>query len=84
MDDAFVITVNYKGVDRDFEAELQVMGYIHKFRVEVGEVPVFFERDEEGGYRAVVPRPEDGEKQGSLPDVGLLKAISEKIEEILA
>ena len=48
MEDPFIITVAYKGQDRDFEAELLQMGYTHKFHVIVEGANIFFERDEEG------------------------------------
>ena len=80
MNEPFSIPLNYKGIDRNFEATLQVLGYTHRFRVEVDGVEVIFERDEEGSYRAIVPP----ETQGKLPEAGLLQGIAEAIERILA
>jgi hypothetical protein len=92
MDEPFVIAVEYKGVQREFEARLQVLGYTHRFVVGVeatkGGVAmegveateVFFERDEEGSYRALLPP----ETKGKVPDTGLLEAIAGAIEKILA
>jgi len=88
MEDSFIITVPYKGQDRDFEAELLQMGYIHKFHVIVDGADLFFERDEEGRYRAILQ--ENTEEKGprtppiKTPDLELLKLIAEKIEAILA
>lgn len=88
MEDPFILTVSYKGQDRDFEAELLQMGYIHKFHVIVEGADLFFERDEEGCYRAILQ--DDPEKKGTrdahikTPDPQLLKLIAEKIESILA
>jgi len=89
MEDSFIITVLYKGQDRDFEAELLQMGYIHKFHVIVEESDLYFERDEEGRYRAILQeQPEeqltDRQKAKRNPDHELLQLIAEKIEEILA
>jgi hypothetical protein len=88
MEDPFIITVSYKGQDRDFEAELLQMGYTHKFHVIVEGADLFFERDEEGRYRAILQ--ENLEEKGArnppikTPDLELLKLIAEKIESILA
>jgi hypothetical protein len=88
MEDPFIITVAYKGQDRDFEAELLQMGYTHKFHVIVEGADLFFERDEEGRYRAILQ--ENTDEKGSharhikTPDLELLKLIAEKIEAILA
>ncbi len=88
MEDPFIITVSYKGQDRDFEAELLQMGYTHKFHVIVEGADFFFERDEEGRYRAILQ--ENAEEKGArnahtkTPDPELLKLIAEKIEAILA
>jgi hypothetical protein len=93
MEEPFVIEVNYKGVERAFEARLQVFGYSHRFHVDVEGVEVLFERDEEGSYRAMAPQlpenaPEGMERGtaglGRVPEAGLLQAIAEAIERILA
>ena len=55
MTEPFIITVTYKGEERNFEAQLQASGYTHRFLVVVEEMDVFFEWDEEGHYRAVIP-----------------------------
>lgn len=79
MHEPFMIPVEYKGVERAFEAELRVRGYTHQFYVMVDGVEVVYDRDEEGYYRAVVA----GGVVGKEPDIGLLKAIAEAIEDIL-
>jgi hypothetical protein len=79
MDEPFVITVNYKGVEKEFGARLQVFGYSHRFHVDVEGTEVLFERDEEGRYRAILPP----ENVGRVPDTGLLQGIAEAIERIL-
>ncbi|BAV10077.1 hypothetical protein SAMN05421788_1011506 [Filimonas lacunae] len=83
MSDSFVLTVDYQGKERNFAAELLVMGYTHKFRVTIAEgMDVYFERDEEGRYRAVIP-PEARKDQVPEPDIALLQAIAQTIETIL-
>ena len=81
MEDPFIITVTYKGQDRDFEAELLQMGYTHKFHVIIEEVDLYFERDEERNYRAILGEDTPTRR---LPDMELIKLIAEKIEAILA
>ena len=80
MDEPFLIAVDYKGVQREFEARLQVLGFTHRFLVDVEGTEVFFERDEEGSYRAIIPP----ETKGKIPETGLLQAIAGAIEKILA
>jgi hypothetical protein len=53
MEDPSILTVNYKAVDKVFNARLLLQGYTHKIKVQIGETEVFFEPDEEGGYRAI-------------------------------
>lgn len=82
MSDSFILSIDYQGQTKNFAAELLVMGYTHKFRVTVTEgMDVYFERDEEGRYRAVIP-PEEM-VVGKLPDIHLLQAIALQIEAIL-
>ena len=80
MEESFTIPVSYKGIDMEFEARLQVFGYSHRFLVSVEGTDVFFERDEEGHYRAVIP-PEHGSK---VPNASLLQHVAQAIEEILS
>jgi hypothetical protein len=88
MEDPFILTISYKGQDRDFEAELLQMGYTHKFHVIVEDANIFFERDEEGNYRAILQEDPDEKTPRSAPiktpDGELLRLIAEKIEAILA
>ncbi len=83
MTDPFVLTVNYKGKPTDFDAQLVVQGYSHKFKVLIGETEVYFEPDEEGLYRAV-RMPGQDEKEIAAIDRGLLELITQKIAGILA
>jgi hypothetical protein len=88
MDEPFVITLNYKGAEREFRARLQVFGYSHRFHVDVEGTEVLFERDEEGSYRALVPPllppSVSPGNMGKRPDMALLQGIAEAIERILA
>ena len=81
MPESITLTVNFRGVERPFEATLLVMGYIYKFQVMVEETPVLFEKDEEGVYRAVIPW-EDLERIKKRPDPELLKALANALQTL--
>jgi hypothetical protein len=83
MDEPFLLPVLYKGTEHELETTLQVLGYIHRFRVNVDGVEVFFERDEEGRYRGLIPPETQGEAR-RLPALDLMQAIAETIEQLLA
>jgi hypothetical protein len=83
MTDPFILTVDYKGQTQDFNAQLLLQGYSHKFQVTVGDMELFFEPDEEGHYRAIL-MPWQQEKDLKKIDKLLLSEIQQKIEEILA
>jgi hypothetical protein len=82
MTEPIHITVPYKGIDKEFEIELQVTGYTHRIQVMVHDIPVLFEPDEERQYRAVVP-PEHAEAGRKL-DGALLQAIAEALVKELS
>ena len=80
MDEPFIIPVNYKGAEMQFEASLQIFGYSHRFHVSVEGTDTLFERDEEGRYRAIIPP----ENPGKIPETALLQSIAQAIEHILS
>ncbi len=82
MDEPFTLTVNYKGQQYDFEMELIVTGYTYKFKTLVNDTEVFFERDDAGEFRALVPNADT--KQSHALDAGLLQAIAQQLEAILS
>lgn len=82
MDEPFIITVFYKGKEQNFEAQLFTTTYTFKIQVTVNETEVFFERDDEGNFRALAATPDDRKFQSV--DADLIKAIAGKIEEILS
>ncbi|MCW3093343.1 MAG: hypothetical protein JWP81_4412 [Ferruginibacter sp.] len=81
MDDLFEIPVWYKGEELFFTARLVMMGYVHKFRVEVDDQELFFEQDDNGEYRVIADY--ENMEQAKKIDVELLKAIASAIETIL-
>lgn len=72
MGEMVTIPVEYGGVERAFDAEVQVWRYGHRFLVPVDGVDLVFERDDSGEYRAIVPEG----FTGKLPDRGWVEAIA--------
>lgn len=83
MEEPFTLRVAYKGQEQDYEAQLQLRGYSYQIRVTVEDIGVLYERDEEGAFRAIIPA-DAVEKNAKLPEAGLLQAIAQKIEAVLA
>lgn len=81
MEEPFLLPVAYKGETQQLEAQLHLTGYTHRFEVRVNDMPVYFEPDEEGEYRAVLASPAE---QHHLPDITLLTAIASAIKTVLA
>jgi hypothetical protein len=73
MGEMVTIPVTYRGEEREFEAEMQVWQYGHRFLVSVDAVLLVFERDDSGDYRALMPEGQTGKP----PDRGLVQAIAE-------
>ena len=82
MTDPFILTVNYKGSELDYSAQLLLQGYTHKFKVLINDTEVFFEPDEEGQYRVVQAPGQEAAALAAL-DQGLLALLQQKIAEIL-
>jgi hypothetical protein len=55
------------------------LGYTWRFAVMIDEIEIFFERDEEGGIRALVPEGVD-EKHTRRIDASLLQSIADTIQ----
>jgi hypothetical protein len=83
MGEFFTLTVEHGGKEQQLETQLLVTGYTHKFMVLVNGVEVFFEPDEEGSYRAVLPFGAE-EKMMRTIDVGLLQKIADTLQSNLA
>jgi hypothetical protein len=82
MDESsFDIPVTFKNQELLFPAEFLQQGYTYKFQIDVNGIDMFFEKDDEGNYRALVdPLKTDENKK---IDIELLKAIVDSLEEIL-
>ena len=63
MDEPFDLPVTYKGEELLFPFELLMLGYTHKFQVEVNGQTILFEPDEERNDRAVVNAEQDGKQR---------------------
>lgn len=81
MDEGFEIPVLYKDKECLFPVQLVSFGWTHRIEVDVYDTMVYFERDEEGEWRALLPA-EDIEANKTL-DLELVKAIAGAIENIL-
>jgi hypothetical protein len=78
MEEPFILEVDHNGKQLQFETRLLRLGYIYRFAVVVDEIEVLFEKDEEGGFRAIVPDGIDEKGRRSL-DPAMLKSIAETI-----
>lgn len=83
MTEPFMLTVNYKGSGTDYPAQLMLLGYSHKFKVQVNGNEVYFEPDEEGLYRVVQMPGQDVETLMAI-DPQLLALLQQKLVEILS
>ena len=82
MGESFTLTIEHRGSEQQLEAQLLATGYTHKFIVLVNGVEVFFERDEEGSYRAILPGAD--EKTRQTIDRELLQKIADTLQTSLA
>ena len=81
MQDEFLMPVTFKGKEIQLPCKFNQYAYTHKLEVDIEGTKVFFERDEERNWRALLSQ-EDLQVNKDL-NVDLLKAISETIEQIL-
>lgn len=77
MPESFLLSVQYKNEEKQFESELRVFGYTHKIAVNVNGIEIIFEPDEERNYRAVLPDPDLKNKN---IDLRLIQIIAEELE----
>ncbi|MCQ6957327.1 hypothetical protein [Mucilaginibacter aquariorum] len=73
MNEPFIIAVVYQGTEHEFKARFERWGYTHRIAVLIDEVTVFFEPDEEGGYRAL------NEGLTATVNLNLLQTVAEKL-----
>ena len=82
MDDNFVLSIHFKDRQRDFLCRLVRFGYSYRIAIWVESTEVFFEPDEEGGFRAVMI-PGQATREMEKIDRQLLGLLAEKIQELL-
>ena len=81
-DDAFELPVVYKGEELLLPLKVVPQGYTYKFVLQLdNDLEVIYDKDDEGAFRATLSKPD--EYKGKLPDVELLKAISEVLEKLV-
>lgn len=51
-----MLRIHYRGQERNYPVRKEVSAYSLRYIVEVEGVEVIFEQDEEGRYRALLPR----------------------------
>lgn len=78
MDESFSFTVLHNNKTRDFEGLFQPYGYSYRIGVDIDNVTLFYERDEERNFRAILS-PDAGNK---VVDRNLVAAIGAKLEEL--
>jgi hypothetical protein len=78
MNEPFLLQVKYKNEIREFEANIQRLGYIYRITVRINGMEVYFEKDENQEYRAVLADPES---RGKEIDRGLLEAVAGTLRE---
>lgn len=83
MEEPFQLPVSYKGHDHSYEAQLHLRGYTYQIRVTVEGTDIYYERDEEGAFRAVLAN-DAAEKEIQKIDRELLEAIMQQLEALLA
>lgn len=82
MAEGFELPVNYNGEELLFPAQLVSLGWTHRILVDVYGTAVYFERDEEREWRALIST-EKLETNKNI-DVELLKAMAAAIEDVLS
>jgi hypothetical protein len=81
MNEPFDLPVMYNNKEILLPAQLHQYGYSFKIEVEVNGTPVFFERDEDRNWRALID-PSTGDINSALT-TELLQAISNSIQLLL-
>jgi hypothetical protein len=77
MDNNFELPISLNGEEILLNAVFKPWGYTYRIEVQVSGSPLFFERDEENNFRAVVY----GEDPGIHPGAALLEAIAGALQQ---
>lgn len=77
MDELMLLPVTYLGEELEFEMKLQ-QGYIPRVEILIDDIPVVFETDDSGDYRALADMALIA--RSKQLSVGLLQAIAGQLE----
>jgi hypothetical protein len=67
------IEIEYEGKKRNLQVDVVKWGYTYRLIVTVNDVPVVFEPDEEGAYRAII------EDKDAEVDPALVEAVVKEL-----
>lgn len=81
MDNNFEIPLHYRNQDLVIPATLVVQGYTYRIEAELEGVLFYFERDDSGDFRAILPQ--DTPAQQKLPPTELIQAVAQALDELL-
>ena len=76
MHEPFILELTYQNKFYELPAAFQRFGYTYRIAVSIADVTYIFEPDEKGLYRVL------GAPEGAKPDVGLLRAVAEKLQKV--
>lgn len=79
MDESFELPVWCQNKEILLPAQLHQYGYSYKIEVETADGNVYFERDEEGNWRALT----DQSRLNDTASIVFIKAIADSLEKLL-
>lgn len=82
MDNSFEIPLHYRNKDLVIPATLVLQGYTYRIEAELEGTLFYFERDDSGDFRAILPP--DLPQEAKLPETGLIQSVTEALNELLA
>ena len=81
MDQEFEIPLTYRNQQLLVPAQLRVQGYTYRIEAMVEGVTLYFERDDSGDFRAIVPAETPADAK--LPETALVQAVTEALASLL-
>ena len=75
------LTIQYKGKECHYQATFRRYGYTYRIQVAIEDMPVDFEPDEEGQFRAIMSEPDKPAYRNM--DSGLLQTIADELQTAL-
>ena len=75
------LTIQYKGEERHYQATFRRYGYTYRIQVNIEDLPVDFEPDEEGQFRAIMNEPDKPVYKNM--DRRLLQTIADELQTAL-